>query len=97
MKRASFTNSGFIQERVDALFEAARISNFQLGKPWSECMVLYEQCYKVDESRPESLYFIGIHYYLEGDYNKAFGYFKKGFEIGFPKHCQYSLKPTLSK
>jgi tetratricopeptide (TPR) repeat protein len=96
LKRASFTNSGFIQERVDALFEAARISNFKLNKPWEECMELYEKCYKVDESRPESLYFIGIHYYLEGNYSKAFPYFKKGFEIGFPSHCQYSLKPTLS-
>lgn len=96
LKRASFTNSGFIQERVDALFEAARLANFQLGKPWEECKALYEQCYKVDESRPESLYFIGIHYYLEGNNRKAFSYFKKGFEIGFPTHCQYSLKPTLS-
>jgi predicted O-methyltransferase YrrM len=96
MKRASFTNSGFIQERVDSLFEAARTANFKLNRPWEECMALYEQCYKVDESRPESLYFIGIHYYLEGDYKKAFPYFKKGFQIGFPAHCQYSLKPTLS-
>jgi tetratricopeptide (TPR) repeat protein len=96
MKRASFTNSGFIQERVDALFEAARTANFKLNRPWEECMALYEECYKVDESRPESLYFIGVHYYLEGDYKKAFPYFKKGFEIGFPIHCQYSLKPTLS-
>lgn len=96
IKRASFTNSGFIQERVDALFEAARIANFKINKPWKECMDLYEKCYKLDESRPESLYFIGIHYYLKEDYNKAFFYFKKGFEIGFPTHCQYSLKPTLS-
>lgn len=96
IKRASFANSGFIQERVDATFEAARIANFKLNKPWSECLALYEQCYKIDESRPEALYFIGIHYYLEGDYSKAFPYFKKGFEIGFPEHCQYSLKPTLS-
>jgi hypothetical protein len=96
MKRASFINAGFIQERVDAIFEAARIANFKLNKPWEECMELYERCYKVDESRPESLYFIGIHYYLENDYEKAFPYFKKGFELGFPTHCQYSLKPTLS-
>ena len=27
---------------------------------------------------------------------KAFEYFKRGFQIGFPVHCQYSLKPTLS-
>jgi hypothetical protein len=96
LKRAEFINSGFIQERVDALFEASRVANFKLNRPWSECLMLYEQCYKVDESRPESLYFIGIHYYLENNYKKAFPYFKKAFEIGFPSHCQYSLKPTLS-
>lgn len=95
-KRAEFTNSGFVQERVDAIFESARIANFKLNKPWSECEELYLKCYKADESRPEALYFIGIHYYLENAYKKAFGYFKKAFEIGFPIHCQYSLKPTLS-
>ena len=95
-KRAEFTNSGFVQELVDALFESARIANFKLNKPWTECEELYNKCYKVDESRPESLYFIGIHYYLENNFSKAFGYFKKAFEIGFPLHCQYSLKPTLS-
>jgi predicted O-methyltransferase YrrM len=96
LKRAEFTNSGFIQERVDALFEAARVANFKLNKPWSVCEDLYNKCNKVDESRPEALYFIGIHYYLENNYKTAFSYLKKGFEIGFPSHCQYSLKPTLS-
>jgi hypothetical protein len=95
-KRAEFTNSGFLQERVDALFESARIANFKLNKPWLECEDLYNKCYKIDESRPEALYFIGIHYYLDNNFSKAFGYFKKAFEIGFPVHCQYSLKPTLS-
>lgn len=96
LKRAEFTNSGFIQERVDALFEASRLANFKLDRPWSECLSLYEKCYKVDESRPEALYFIGIHYYLENNYKTAFPYLKKAFEIGYPSHCQYSLKPTLS-
>jgi len=95
-KRAEFTNSGFVQERVDALFESARIANFKLNKQWIECEELYNKCYKADESRPEAMYFIGIHYYLENNFKKAFGYFKKAFEIGFPVHCQYSLKPTLS-
>jgi len=95
-KRCEFINAGFLQERVDAAFEAARVANFKLNKPWEECEKLYNDCYKIDESRPESLYFIGIHYYLENNYQKALGYFKKGFEIGFPTHCQYSLKPTLS-
>ena len=96
MKRAEFLNAGFVQERVDAMFEAARTANFKLNKPWAECEELYNRCYKADESRPEALYFIGIHYYLENNFKKAFGYFKRAFEIGFPVHCQYSLKPTLS-
>ena len=95
-KRAEFTNSGFVQERVDALFESARIANFKLNKQWIECEELYNKCYKADESRPEAMYFIGVHYYLENNFNKAFGYFKKAFDVGFPVHCQYSLKPTLS-
>ena len=96
MKRYEFSNSGFIQERIDAAFEAARIANFKLNKPWDECEQLYNNAFKMDESRPESLYFIGIHFYLENNYNKAYIYFKKAFEIGFPVHCQYSLKPTIS-
>jgi hypothetical protein len=50
----------------------------------------------MDKSRPDSLYFLGIHYYLENDYNTSYEYMKKAFEVGYPIHCQYSLKPTLS-
>jgi predicted O-methyltransferase YrrM len=95
-KRCEYINSGFLQERYDAAFEAARMANFKLNKPWEECEKLYLNAFKIDESRPESLYFIGIHYYLENKKKKAYDLFKQGFEIGFPEHCQYSLKPTLS-
>ena len=95
-KRAEFTNSGFIQERVAALFELAQIANFRLNKPWHTCEELYNICYQTDKSRPEALYFIGLHYYLENNYNQAFGYLKKAFEIGFPIHSQYNLKPKIS-
>lgn len=96
LKRAEFRNSGFQQELIDAVFEAARIANFKLNKPWEECLKLYELAYKLDESRPDAIYFIGIHHYLEGNESTAFYYMKKAFDIGFPVHCQYSLKPTLS-
>jgi hypothetical protein len=52
--------------------------------------------YEMDKTRPEAMYFIGIHYYLEGNKYEAYKYMKKAFEIGYPVHCQYSLKPTLS-
>lgn len=96
IERMNHPTIGFLQEKIDAVFEAARIANFKLNKPWSECEQLYLKAYELDNSRPEALYFLGIHYHLEKDNVNAFSYFKKAFEIGYPVHCQYSLKPTLS-
>lgn len=96
IKRTEHSDEGFLQEKIDAYFEAARICNFKLDKPWDECESLYMKAYDLDKSRPESLYFIGIHHYMNKDFLKAYEYMKKGFEIGYPIHCQYSLKPTLS-
>ena len=96
LKRVEIVNAGFIQERCDSAFEAARISNFKLNKSWEECLKLYEKAIQIDDSRSDSYYFIGIHYYLENNYELAYKYFKIGFQLGFPSHCQYSLKPTLS-
>ena len=94
--RVNHEDSGFIQEKIDACFEAARLANFYLNKSWEECESLYVRAYEMDKSRPDSLYFIGIHYYLAKNYDKAYDHFKEGFRVGYPTHCQYSLKPTLS-
>ena len=96
MERADHPTPGFLQEKIDAIFEGARLANFQLKKPWPLCEALYKRAYELDKSRPDSLYFLGIHYFLENDKDTAFDYFKRAFEIGYPVHCQYSLKPTLS-
>jgi len=94
--RVEYPNAGFLQEKVDAAFEMARCANFKLNKPWNECEKLYLQAYELDKSRPDSIYFIGIHYFLENNMKLAHTYFKKAYKIGYPIHCQYSLKPTLS-
>lgn len=96
MMRVDHPVEGFIQEKIDAIFEAARCAHFKINKPWEECKALYEKAYELDNSRPDSIYFIGIHYYMEGDRKTAYEYFKQAFEIGYPVHRQYSLKPTLS-
>jgi hypothetical protein len=96
LKRGFQKNEGFIQERIDAIFEGARLANFELNVPWEECEILYRTAYELDKTRPDSIYFIGINYYLKGDMQKAFEYFKLTYKIGYPLHCQYSLKPTLS-
>jgi tetratricopeptide (TPR) repeat protein len=96
VKRAYHKDEGFLQEKIDAIFEAGRLANFQLKKPWVEAERLYLWAYELDKSRPDALYFIGIHYYLEKDYNKAYRYFAEAYHVGYPFHCQYSLKPSLS-
>jgi len=96
VKRGNHGEEGFIQEKVDAFFEAARIANFNLNKPWEECKALYKRAYELDTTRPESLYFMGIHYFLKGDINAAYPLFLKAFENGYPIHRQYCLKPTIS-
>jgi hypothetical protein len=96
IKRGFHKNEGFLQERIDAIFEGARIANFQLNKPWDECEKLYKLAFELDKSRPDSLYFLGIHYILLGEKYTAYQYFREGFILGYPVHCQYSLKPTLS-
>ena len=108
-KRIKF--EGYIQEQIDTLFELARTYNFKINpdpfeyykldtklsqSQWDRCEELYLKAYSLDTSRPDSLYFIGIHYYLEQNYLKCYNYFKKAFEVGYPIGSQYSLKPTLS-
>ena len=94
-KRVAFPKQGFLQEKVDACFELARLYNFTLNKPWPVCKALYEKSFELEPSRPDPLYFIGIHYQMEGDLATAFRYFKQAIAIGYPIHTQYSLKPTL--
>jgi predicted O-methyltransferase YrrM/tetratricopeptide (TPR) repeat protein len=94
-KRATTPLKGHPQEAVDSWFEYARILNFKLNRPWEECKEAYEESYKLDPKRPEPLYFLGIHYYLNDDKKTAYEYFKVAFSLGYPIHAQFSLKPTL--
>ena len=103
LKRVNHPVEGFFQEKIDACFEAARMSNFRFNKSWDECEKLYLQSFEMDKTRSDALYFIGIHYYLAAQDGKdvvknnllAYNYMKQCFELGYPEHCQYSLKPTL--
>ena len=97
-RRIEFPKEGFLQEKVDACFELARLMNFQLDRPWAACKAMYERAFALEPSRPDPLYFIGVHYYLEGSpaaRRTAFEYFKRAIALGYPVHTQYSLKPTL--
>jgi hypothetical protein len=107
--RATSELKGFHQEAVDSMFELGRLYNFKLGKPWALCEETYKKAYAMDTTRPDPLYFLGIHYYLEADKGdtervgtwgenrrQAYEYFKAAFALGYPVHAQFSLKPTLA-
>ena len=96
LKRGNHTVDGFIQEKVDAFFEAARIANFHLKKPWDECEQLYKRAYELDNERPDSQYFMGVHYLETGDLRQCFFHLEKAFKAGYPIHRQYALKPSIS-
>ena len=96
LKRINHKNKGFMSELIDSCFELARLYNFNLNKPWEECLKYYNMSYELDKGRPDSLFFIGLHFFNINDYIKAFEYFKQAFNIGFPIEKQYSLKPTIS-
>lgn len=96
IQRVYHPNDGFVQEKIDACFEAARTAQFQLNKPWEEVKLLYEKAHSLDPTRPDSTYFLAIKDFLDNKKYDAYKKFKKAFEIGYPVHAQYSLKPTLS-
>jgi len=90
--------TGFAEERTDALIELTRLEHQYLGVAWDTCLAGYEQYSVLDSKRPDGQYFIGVHYYNNGDKSQAFDYFKKAFAIGFPGELrQYSLRPTISQ
>jgi len=94
--RATSTLIGFKQEAVDSFFELARLYNFKLNKPWTLCEETYRKAYDLDPTRPDPLYFIGVHYMTEGQKRTAYDYLKRAFLLGYPDHAQFSLKPTLA-
>jgi len=96
LKRGYHHVEGFVQEKYCALLEAAKLGDMILQKPWEECENLYKEAFKVDNERPETMYFLGLHYYNTTDFKKAYDFLLKGYEVGYPAHRQYCLNITLS-
>lgn len=97
LERLNHHQDGFLQEKIDACFEAARIGQYQLKRPWSEVYPLYRRAYEMDKTRPDAIYFLAMYEMLETkNRKKCFDLLKKAYKIGYPVHAQYSLKPTLS-
>ena len=90
-------NAGLLQEKIDAAYEAGIIAKFHLQKPWDQCKKWFENAHELDPSRPESLFMIGLHHYLfDIDYNIAYFFIKKAYDIGYPHGSQFMQRPAIS-
>lgn len=96
MKRTEFKNSGFHQELVDSYINSVIIGKYKLNMEWDFIKELLNEGYGLDNSRPEFPFYLGLHYYENNNNFAAFQWFKKAFEIGFPTHCQFNLRPIIS-
>lgn len=111
MLRVMAPQQGYVQERVDSYFEAARTLNHKatleerarmlgreglsMEKWWDRCFELYMAAFDLDPRRSDPLYYIGIHYQYAGNHLMAFKYFKDAFQLGYSVESSHSLKPTI--
>jgi predicted O-methyltransferase YrrM len=96
LKRFEMEKETFFNEKVDALFEAARIYESHLNKPWEECEKMYLKCFELDGTRAEYIYYVGAHYYeKDRDHVKAYKYLKKAFDLGFPSTSSFNIRPFV--
>jgi len=85
---------GYENEKQDALYYIAVLSHFYINKPWEECEPLYLAAHNFLGKSPESLYFMGKYYLENNNYEKAYFYLKKSFDIGIPD-IQMSFRKNI--
>jgi tetratricopeptide (TPR) repeat protein len=92
-KRVLHRVEGFNEEKYDAMYKAAVMADLHLGYYWNVVMGMYIESYRYDTSRPESFFMIGSHYYNNDvNYDLAYMFLKKAFEIGLPLNSNMNFK-----
>ena len=92
-KRVLHRVEGFNEEKYDAMYKAAVMADLHLNYDWNIVMGMYIECYRYDTSRPESFFMIGSHYYNNDvNYDLAYMFLKKAFEIGLPLNSNMNFK-----
>lgn len=92
-KRVLHRVEGFNEEKYDAMYKAAVMADLHLKYDWNIVMGMYVECYRYDISRPESFFMIGNHYYNHDvNYDLAYMFLKKAFEIGLPLNSNMNFK-----
>ncbi len=95
-KRIDHPIAGYNEEITDSYFQQAYIGKKHLNLDWAKCEKLYLKCHNFDKNLVDPLFCIGYYYYLKGENNVAYEYFKQGFQLGFPVTTS-NLRPNIYK
>lgn len=95
LMRVNKTQPGYIGDKVDALLQAGIIAMFNLKKPFDYAKQLFLGVHELEPLRPDPIYCIGLGYYNISNFEQAYIFLKKAFEIGYQREGQFSVKRNL--
>lgn len=84
--------TGYNVEIRDSMYYIAVLNEIYLNRPWDIVLDWYIKSYELDNTRPESLYFIGKHYKNTQCFSTAMIFFEKAFNLGIPSIDMNSRK-----
>jgi predicted O-methyltransferase YrrM/tetratricopeptide (TPR) repeat protein len=93
--RVHFPVAGFYKERADACFEVIKIGLFESLLPLEEVEYYVKLAEKIDPTRPEPIYFLGIYFNEKKEHARAFELLKKVMERGYPRDAQFNTNPSF--
>lgn len=94
-KRTEHSVEGYDEEVYDSYLLWGYVGHTELNYEWEDVMKLYMKSYEYKPSRPDALYFIGEYYLKNNNFQLAYQYLKKAFEIGYPVDSGANLRPDL--
>ena len=85
---------GWYEERYESLYRMADIM-VRMGFDWSFNEMQYLKAYNFLPSRAEPLYAIAKHWYDQKQYDVAFIFISRAYEMEFPTEIRLFINPTI--
>ena len=93
-KRINCKKDELLPEKIMSLIELGKLSEM-LSKPTDIIEKFYNKVIELDSNNPEAYYYLGLYFYKNLNYDRAFEYLKKSFEIGIPYNSQMVIKLNI--
>lgn len=87
--------AGYREEITECYLIMGNILESVRGANFDVCKDMYVKCYEHDPLRPDAAYCIGNMYYMIDDYENAYEWLLKGYNVGTPMHVTSNLRPKI--